>query len=436
MSSPTDFANRKLVLATVGSLGDLHPFMAIAKSLRSRGLEPILAAAAEYRDKVEAAGIRFAPLRPSFAEIERRLAMSRAELADRMIDSNEFLLAKAVLPFVRDAYEDMLALTADADLVVTSSLAFGARLAAEKRAIAWIAIVLQPMMFLSAYDPPVVPKGAWLAALLRRLGPGPTRHFYDAAKFAAAPLFAPVARLRASAGLALDRRNPLFDGQFPCSGAAIGLYPDLLGAVQPDYPAHTQLVGFAPYDSTDGRSTALDPALEAFMRDGSAPLVFTLGSLVINSPGSFYRESLGAARRLGRRAVLLVGEAALAQFANERAADVHICDYAPHSLLFPGAAALIHHGGIGTFGQALRAGRPQLIVPHFADQLDNAARAARLGVARSLSPAHFSAARAARELERLLAIDAYRVRSAQLRDHPRAYDGAERAAAVIAGALR
>ncbi|HMD75712.1 MAG TPA: glycosyltransferase [Steroidobacteraceae bacterium] len=114
MSSPTDFANRKLVLATMGSLGDLHPFMAIAASLRSRGLDPILATAAEYRDKVEAAGIRFEPLRPSFAEIERTLAMSRAELAGRMIDRSEFLLAKAVLPFVRDAYEHMLTLTAAA----------------------------------------------------------------------------------------------------------------------------------------------------------------------------------------------------------------------------------------------------------------------------------------------------------------------------------
>jgi len=436
MKSPRDFANRKIVLATVGSLGDLHPFMAIALSLHAQGLQPTLAAAAEYRDKVEAAGIAFAPLRPSFAEIERNVAMSRAELAGRMIESSEFLLAEAVLPFLRDAYDDMLALTEDADLVVASSLAFGARLAAEKRGIAWIALVLQPMMFLSAHDPPVIPKVEWLTGLLRRLGPRPTRHLYAAVKLATAGFFAPVARLRADQGLPPDRRNPLFEGQFSPAGAAIGLYSSLMGGIQPDYPARSAIVGFAPYDSADGRGIALDPRLDAFLAAGDAPLVFTLGSLVVNSPGAFYRESLQAARRLRRRAVLLVGEAAMPEFAGAHAEDVHIADYAPHSLLFPRAAALIHHGGIGTLGQALRAGRPQLIVPHFADQLDNAARAVRIGVARSLAPARYTAAAAARELAQLLDIDSYRLRSAEIRDHPGTHHGADRAAAIIIDALR
>lgn len=436
MSTREDFAAPKLVLATMGSLGDLHPFMALALRLRARGLEPVLAAAAEYRDKVEAAGIAFAPLRPSFAEMEQTLAMSRTELAGKMIESSEFLLVKAVLPFLRAAYDDMLALSAGAELIVTSSLAFGARLAAEKRGLPWIAVVLQPMMFLSSYDPPVIPKVEWLAGLLRRLGPRPTRHLYAAAKFATAPLFGPIASLRAHEGLAPDRRNPLFDGQFSPLGAAIGLYANLLGDVQPDFPPRSSVVGFAPYDSEDGRGGALDPALEAFLGKGPAPLVFTLGSLVIMSPGSFYRESLLAARRLRRRAVLLVGEAALPEFADETADDVYIGTYAPHSLLFPRAAVLIHHGGIGTLAQGMRAGRPQLIVPHFADQLDNAARAVRIGIARSLPPARYRCASAARELEELLTGDGYRLRAAQVRDRPDMHDGAERAAQIIVDALR
>ena len=436
MSARKDCSTRKIVLVTVGSLGDLHPFMALALSLRARGLHPILATAAEYRAKVEAAGIAFTPLRPSFDQIERHLAMSRTELARRIIASNEFLLARAVLPFVREAYEDMLALSADADLLVTSGLAFGARLAAEKRGIDWIAIVLQPMMFLSAYDPPVIPKAEWLTGLLRRLGPAPTQILYRAAKRATARLFEPIAGLRAAEGLAPDRRNALIDAQFSPRGTAIGLYSSLLGDVQPDYPARSAVVGFARYDSADGRAGALDPRLETFMNAGSPPLVFTLGSFIIHSPGSFYQESLIAARRLRRRAVLLVGEAALPALAGVRADDVYVGDYAPHSLLFPRAAALIHHGGIGTLAQGLSAGRPQLIVPHFADQLDNAARAVRIGVARTLAPARYTAASATRELAELLGNDAYRARAALVRDQVTIEDGAECAAAIIIDSLR
>ena len=76
-------------------------------------------------------------------------------------------------------------------------------------------------------------------------------------------------------------------------------------------------------------------------------MVFTLGSLIVNSPGSFYRESAEAARILGKRAVLLVGEGA-SDYADLISADVHVGAYAPHSLLFPRAAAIVHQAGIGT----------------------------------------------------------------------------------------
>ena len=165
----------KIVLATMGSLGDLHPFIALGCALRDRGANVMLACATEYRSKVQAAGLHFHALRPSFAEVERSLGMGRPELTQRAIEHAEFLFREVVLPYVRMAYEDMLEVTAGADLVLTSSLAFGARLAAEKCAVPWIAVVLQPMMFLSAYDPPLIPKAEALSALLWRLGPSATR---------------------------------------------------------------------------------------------------------------------------------------------------------------------------------------------------------------------------------------------------------------------
>ncbi len=126
---------RKVVLATVGSLGDLHPFIALSLALKDCGLNVVLACATEYRSKVESAGIAFHPLRPGFEEIERDLGLDRAQLTREVIEDSGFLFRRLVLPYVRCAYEDMMEAAADADLILTSSLAFGARLAAEKRGI-------------------------------------------------------------------------------------------------------------------------------------------------------------------------------------------------------------------------------------------------------------------------------------------------------------
>jgi len=425
-------ANPKVVLATLGSLGDLHPFIALGRALYTRGAHVVVACALEYKPKIEAAGLKFCAVRPSFDDMQTRLRMDRAELTRAVLAQGDFLFRELVVPSVRVSYEDMLPLVADADLVLTSSLCFGARLACERRAVPWIGIVLQPMMFLSAFDPPVIPKAEWLAGLLRRLGAPASALVLGVLKHAIGRLLTPIHALRREIGLPVTRQNPMFEGQFSAQGA-IALYSEVLGGIRADYPRRTSIAGFAWFDSDDGTAPRLEPELLAFLAAGPPPLVFTLGSLVVHDPGSFYRESLGAARLLGMRAVLLVGTAA--DPAALRAADVCVCEYAPHSLLFPRAAAITHQGGIGTLAQALRAGRPQLVVPFFADQLDNAARAVRLGVARSLAPSKYRGASAARELRLLTTREQPRVRARDLGERLLHEDGAAAAAELVMNRL-
>lgn len=423
----------KVVLATVGSLGDLHPFIAVGLALRDAGLDVVLACAPEYRTKVESAGLAFHPLRPGFEEMQRDLGTDRAELTRRVMARSDFLFRSLILPYVRAQYEDMMRATADADLILTSSLAFGARLAAEKRGIPWMAVVLQPMMFFSFHDAPVIPKAEWLSTLLRGLGPAATRSALWILKRAIGTLFGPLRRLRAEIGLLPAAGDPLFDGQFGEAGA-IGLYSRLLGDVQPDYPAPVSIAGFASFDAGDAPAAGIPAELRVFLESGPAPLVFTLGSLVVNSPGKFYRQSTDAARSLGRRAVLLAGGKS-GELADLHGPQVFVCDYAPHSLLFPRAAAIIHHGGIGTLAQALRSGKPQLIVPYFADQIDNAARAARLGVARILPPRRYGAGPAAGALGRLLGEAGYSSRAEAACASLAGEDGAAGAARIVLDTL-
>lgn len=424
----------RILLATVGSLGDLHPFIALGRALQASGCTVTLASAAEYQGKVEGAGLAFHAVRPSFARLEQDLGMSRAAVTRRIISDNRFLFQRLVLPYLRDSLADLQAACGAADLVVASSLAYGARLAAEVRGLPCIGVALQPMMFLSAYDPPLIPRGEWLMRLMRALGPGPTAVLLRLVKRSLRGMFAPLEALRAELGLAASTHDPLFEDAFP-PGGAIGLYSPLLGEVQPDYPPHTLISGFALFDSADGRGAQLDAALDAFLAAGPPPLVFTLGSLIVNDPGSFYRESVGAARRLKRRAVLLVGEDGAAAVADLAGPDVCIVSYAPHSLLFPRASLVVHHGGIGTLAQGLLSGRPALIVPFFADQVDNADRARRLGVARVLRPGAYRAASAAAALQALLDDPGVAAAATAVRDRLAGEDGALEAAAFIRGRL-
>jgi UDP:flavonoid glycosyltransferase YjiC (YdhE family) len=386
----------------------------------------VLAGAAEYRAKVERAGLGFRAVRPSFADLQDELGMDRAQLTRAVLAHGDFLLRKLIVPFVDRSYEDMRDIVAGAQLVLTSSLAFAARLAAERQGITSIAVVLQPMMFLSAYDPPEIPQARWLSRWLRRRGPRLTGRVLALAKHALDSQLEPVHALRRRIGLPPSRHHPLFEGRLSPPGA-IALYSPLLGGAQPDYPEATNIVGFAWFDSDDGGPGALEPELERFLSEGERPLVFTLGSLIVHSPGSFFRESVAAARRLGMRSVLLVGTDGMSEYGGWSAVDVHVSAYAPHSRLFPRAAVNVHHGGVGTLAQALRAARPQLVVPFYADQWDNARRATDLGVARSLSPRRYAAGAAARELGLLMRGD-YERRAQDAGVRLRCEDGAARGA--------
>lgn len=141
-----------------------------------------------------------------------------------------------------------------------------------------------------------------------------------------------------------------------------------------------EVPGFPFYESQDERRRALSEPLMAFLSSGSAPIVFTLGSFAPQVSGSFYDVSIGAARAIRSRAVLLAGQSDAARLASSIGPNEFIFHDAPHDKLFPFATCIVHHGGIGTTAQAFRAGKPQLIVPFFGDQPDHSKRIERLGV--------------------------------------------------------
>ena len=138
------------------------------------------------------------------------------------------------------------------------------------------------------------------------------------------------------------------------------------------------------------------------MEDGEPPIIFTLGSTIVWNAGNFYSESVVAAQKLGKRAVLLIGDDPLNLPQEPLGEHVFTIPYVSHVCLFPHASAIVHHGGIGTTGQALHARKPMLIVPYGGDQFDNGARIERLGVGRVIRRNHYRAERVAVALRQLL----------------------------------
>ncbi len=398
------------------------------------GYEVVIATSPDFRENVLTEGIAFHPLGPSRDDILRDLRMDARELGRRIIEDTLFVLEGALLPYLKVMYDDLLPVLEGASLVLAGSLMYPVRLAAEKLGIPHLTIALQPMVFLSAYDPPSLGRAPWVAPLLSKLGPAATRAVYGTAKWLATRRVRSLYSFRQELGLPDTTINSLFEGQFSSLGT-LATYSNLLGSIQSDYPPNTLITGFTFYDRATRRRSALAAELREFLASGSAPLVFTLGSFAVEFPGDFYRVSLHVARQLHQRAVLLVGAGGMESLRNERSADVFVGDYAPFSELFPHAQAVIHHGGIGTVGQALRAGKPQLVVPFLADQFDNAARIVRLGVARSVGRKQYQAVRVAAELSSLLSNPSYGSRAAALSGEVGREDGTEVAARVVNGFL-
>jgi UDP:flavonoid glycosyltransferase YjiC (YdhE family) len=209
------------------------------------------------------------------------------------------------------------------------------------------------------------------------------------------------------------------------------MFSSVLANPQPDWPVNVCITGAMMYNGE--REAVLDPELSAFL-EGPPPVVFTLGTSAVAAAGRFYEVSAAAISRLGLRAVMLVGP--YAENRPARLSDrIHLAEFAPHSMLFARAAAIVHQGGAGTLQQALASGKPMLVVPHAHDQPDNARRAAALGVARTLSPNRYTVTAVERAIRTLIE-PGYAERAKVVASRMRMEDGPRAAADAIEAVLR
>lgn len=411
----------RVLFAPYGSLGDLHPMLAVALEMRARGHEIRFCAQEVYREKFDSLEIELMPLRPEIDPDDRALAR---ELMDAKTGT-ERIVKDLMMANLMPMYKDLLKAAEGVDLLISGEIVYAAKSVVEKLGIKWITTSLSPISMFSAEDPSVFPVAPWLGKL-RFLGTGFHRGLHGLAKLVARDWFIPYREFRSNLGLDPDH-DPIFEEKFS-DLLHLAMYSKVLAKPQSDWHRPTLQTGFCFYDgSEDVGEMSLE--LEEFLDSGDAPVVFTLGSAAVMDAGDFFEQSIEAARITGRRGVILYG------VFNEPPAglpdSVIAVDYAPFSTLFPRAACVVHQGGVGTTAQVLRAGVPHLIVPFSHDQPDNAARCVRLGVARTVSRREYDAELGARELTQLLGDLTYRAAAKEAALIVRAEDGTRTACDAI-----
>ncbi len=381
--------SRRILLMPFGSHGDVHPFVGLGLALRSRGHDVTFVVNGYFRELVERVGLTYVEQ----GSKEDFLAVANNPDLWHPFRGFPHLVRNGIAKVMHDQFDFIESQSKQSDiLVVSNCLGFGARIASEKLRVPLVTVHLQPAVILSTYDTPAFPGmvyGRWVP------------HWIKRAQFRLAELLVidrvslPVINpFRKEIGLAPIKNVTKW---FHSPDGVLCLFPDWYASKQPDWPVNSHLSDFPFWDeSTLG---SMDEGLQRFLEAGDKPIVFTAGTGNMLAE-EFFRESAAACELLGRRGVLLTkfSEQIPAKLTDQ---VIHV-PYAAFSQLLPQCAAIVHHGGIGTTSQALRAGIPQLIVPLAHDQPDNANRVRKLRVGDSISPRMYKAQSASTKLNNLL----------------------------------
>ena len=416
-----------VVVVSVGSSGDIHPFLAVALGLRDRGHRVSFVTSPYHAPLLRRVGLPLLPVGTveQFEQATAHPALWRPHGALAV-------LAKIIGESTSTIYHHVAQeASRQRTIVVAHPLALGARVAHETHGIPLVTMHLAPAAILSVEAPAVA--SPWIGSpevlpkSLRRLGVSLADRLADLAIASDLNLF------RAELGLAPVRHVARHWWHSP--QCVIGLFPEWFAAPQRDWPKQLKLTGFPLYDES-GVSSAV-PELEAFLDEAAhaddLPIAFAPGS-GNRQAGRFFSAAADACRRLGRRGILLTRYTE--HLPSRLPRGVRHFEYAPFSAVLPRVAALVHHGGIGTSAQALAAGIPQLVMPMSFDQPDNAARLVHLGVASVLPPVRFNGGAVARQLATLLRSAAVHQRCAEAAQKFEGADPISRTCDLIEGCER
>jgi len=409
----------KIVIASIGSFGDIFPILPIADRLRSHGHDLHFVVPTEHLAAVQAEGFHARgfqlPPGPSLNEsvaprdVRARIQSRLPEIVARTIE----LLEPAC---------------AGADLMLTHPSQLAATLVATKLGIKWVTLTPYPGNIPSAYT---VPQPHWLPALPTAAGRLLNRATWRVFQFGFEHLSQDTIRETLDrAGITPQPEHFTAGGLSPY--LVLVLSSPMYSPPPPDWPPHVKVVGYTPWDQPRAWR---DPAgLESVLAGGAPPVVVTTSSAGERDATYFFRCAARVLSRLHRRGLLLAGPAAAALGADsgsEVAPGVWAWPYLPMSRVLPHSSLVVHHGGIGSTLATVRFGRACVAIPASFDQWYNAGRIRALRLGRVMEWKQFSEERLAAEIEHVSRTSLYQERATALGQALASEDGASSACAAI-----
>jgi UDP:flavonoid glycosyltransferase YjiC (YdhE family) len=349
----------RVLLSSVGSRGDLQPMLALGLGLRRAGHEPLIAAPPGFRTWIEQHGLRFHPVGfdiYQWSQLEPDLARSPLHAARRMTEK--------IQSEVSAQFRDLKDVVPEFDCLVNTGVNTAASSVAEKHRVPYLFAAFVPgMVPSSAHPPPILPWPA-MPRVLNRVAWEGLEILYRTA------IGNRIDLERQAIGLPKAGR---FSDLFMGSEILIATDPELSGRPQRPKVPFTQ-TGFWAYRSDD----SLPEDLERFIAAGPPPWYLGFGSVPDHSPAETTRLFVDVMQTFGARAIVSRGWANLAR--QPLPEGFFATSDVPHEQLFPRMAGVIHHGGSGTTHTSARAGVPQILVPHGADQFFWGRQIEKLGV--------------------------------------------------------
>jgi rhamnosyltransferase subunit B len=374
------------LLISLGTDGDVYPYIGLGQRLRERGHRVTLLSAERYQTWANELGFGFSPL---VTETEMQGMLANPDMWHPW--KCALVLARWGAQMIERQYAQIAPLVNGGGAVLIANPGvLAARMLHEQRGTPLASLILQPWVIPSISAPPVMP-----VTLPRQAPRFVGRAYWWLFHRVAHQLVArDVNRARRAIGLPVVQR--VFEWWLSPQ-RVLGLFPEWFGPPQADWPGQIRLTGFPLYD---GRlKQGLPDDVRDFLEAGPPPVAVTFGTGMMHAQRLF-ADAVAACEMSGQRGLLLTRHPD--QLPVKLPTTVRQFPFAPFRELFPQCAAVVHHGGVGTTSQALAAGVPQLILPFAFDQPDNGVRVQELGVGEWFHPGRQCAARIAQALTRLV----------------------------------
>lgn len=347
----------KIFLSTMGTRGDIQPFIALGQGLQAAGHQVALCTTEGYRSFVEEHGVPYAYMDNEF------LAIIQSQSGQAAIESKRGVLElyRQIGPVIRRALDDeWRAVQAfQPDVIVYHPKMLGSYHIAEKLQIpAWLSLALPFQTPTCAFPNPIftgVKLGGWFNRLSYR--------FMDLGNV----MYAGVTNDFRVKCLGLPPKGRFTPSMRKTNGEPVPVlyaYSPHLVPRPLDFPPEVHVTGF--WFLAQAGDWQPSPALMAFLEAGPPPVYIGFGSMSGSTGAERGRMVVEALQRSGQRGLLASGWGGLKT--SNLPETIFQIDAAPHDWLFPRVAAVVHHGGSGTTAAGLRAGKPTVICPFIADQ--------------------------------------------------------------------